>query len=170
MKHVSRSLRIRGAGLALTLIASGVVTGLSATAGASTKSAPSNSSPPTISGTAQEGQTLKADPGTWSGSTPIDYSYQWRRCGTGGKGDDGGRCQNGGKPWEGPTSHHEFWPFSGVERIAFWLERYQPSSESPDMPQSQTVQGNNLPGSHAVTIRCRLPLSQSKRAFGLVYE
>jgi len=84
VKHVSRSLRIRGAGLALTLIASGVVTGLSATAGASTKSAPSNSSPPTISGTAQEGQTLKADPGTWSGSTPIDYSYQWRRCGTGG--------------------------------------------------------------------------------------
>ena len=84
MKHVSRSLRIRGAGLALALIAIGIPTALSATAGASTQSAPSNTSPPTISGTAQEGQTLKADPGTWSGSTPIDYSYQWRRCGTGG--------------------------------------------------------------------------------------
>jgi len=42
--------------------------------------APKNSSPPTVSGTPQEGQTLKADPGTWSGTRPIGYSYQWRRC------------------------------------------------------------------------------------------
>jgi hypothetical protein len=42
----------------------------------------SNVSPPTISGTGQSGQLLTADPGSWSGTTPISYAYQWRRCDT----------------------------------------------------------------------------------------
>jgi len=42
--------------------------------------APSNTGAPTISGTAQEGQTLSANPGTWSSSSDITYSYQWQRC------------------------------------------------------------------------------------------
>ena len=45
---------------------------------------PSNTSPPTISGTPQVGQTLTANTGGWSGTTPITYTYQWRRCDTGG--------------------------------------------------------------------------------------
>lgn len=37
-------------------------------------------SPATISGKAQQGQTLTGSPGTWSGTTPMTYSYQWQRC------------------------------------------------------------------------------------------
>jgi hypothetical protein len=42
--------------------------------------APENTSPPTISGGAQVGQTLSATSGSWSGTQPITYTYRWRRC------------------------------------------------------------------------------------------
>jgi hypothetical protein len=44
---------------------------------------PSNTSPPTVSGTAQQGQTLTEVQGSWA-YEPTSYSYQWQRCdGTG---------------------------------------------------------------------------------------
>ena len=40
---------------------------------------PENTAPPTIAGTAQEGQKLTGDKGTWTG-TPTDYNLYWTRC------------------------------------------------------------------------------------------
>jgi hypothetical protein len=45
-------------------------------------SAPVNSSLPSISGSAVEGQVLSASTGKWAGTTPMHYSYQWRRGGS----------------------------------------------------------------------------------------
>src|SRR6266498_86896 len=49
-----------------------------------TPSPPVNTSPPTISGTPQDGQTLTASPGSWSGTQPITYADQWQRCNSSG--------------------------------------------------------------------------------------
>jgi subtilisin family serine protease len=42
-----------------------------------------NITPPSVTGTAQEGQTLTAGNGDWTG-TPTGYAYQWRRCNSSG--------------------------------------------------------------------------------------
>lgn len=43
-------------------------------------SAPQNTVAPKLSGTAKQGSTLTISPGTWTGSTPITYQYEWQRC------------------------------------------------------------------------------------------
>src|SRR5207245_1844173 len=46
---------------------------------------PSNTALPTIAGSLIDGQTLSAATGSWSGTTPINYSYQWEQCDKEGK-------------------------------------------------------------------------------------
>jgi len=82
----NRRLRL-GIGVALGLLAIATSVVLTGSGSAASRVVPVNQTPPTISGTTQEGQTLTADRGTWSGTEPISYAYQWRRCDT-----DGGSC------------------------------------------------------------------------------
>jgi Concanavalin A-like lectin/glucanases superfamily len=56
-------------------------------------SPPSNTAPPTIAGETEQGQVLSTDAGSWSGTQPITYAYQWQRCDTG-----GANCTNIGSP------------------------------------------------------------------------
>jgi hypothetical protein len=57
--------------------------------GARTAAAPQNTALPTITGVPQEGETLIGDRGQWSGTEPISYALQWRRCDSA-----GGTCGN----------------------------------------------------------------------------
>jgi hypothetical protein len=76
---------LRAIAVLLVVAATGL---LAAIAGARTNAVPQNTSPPTISGTAREGQTLTANRGTWQ-NNPTSFAYQWRRCAA-----DGTGCTN----------------------------------------------------------------------------
>jgi hypothetical protein len=65
------------AALAVTAVSLGV-----------TRAAPSNTSLPSISGSARDGSILTASHGSWTNS-PGDYNYQWLRCD-----GDGANCGN----------------------------------------------------------------------------
>lgn len=51
--------------------------------------APANTAAPTITGKAAQGEGLTVKEGTWAGTQPIVFEYQWLRCN-----DAGGNCVN----------------------------------------------------------------------------
>jgi hypothetical protein len=65
--------------IAVAALAVGAVVGGPHAGQAAAQAAPSNTATPTVSGTPQEGSTLTADEGTWSGS-PSSFAYAWGRC------------------------------------------------------------------------------------------
>jgi len=88
MKRISRSgglpARKRIRVVALVAAAALVAVGVALAASSRATVQPGNSSPPTISGNATVGSTLTANQGTWTGSTPLNFQYQWLICdGTG---------------------------------------------------------------------------------------
>ena len=89
-----RAFRLAGipVGLALVLALAFALVGSAGAGLARMAVAPSNTSPPAISGTVEQGQTLTADRGAWSGTEPIAYTYAWQRCDSG-----GGHCTNVGR-------------------------------------------------------------------------
>jgi uncharacterized protein YukE len=50
---------------------------------------PSNTGLPSITGLAEDGQKLTGATGSWGGTTPISYGYQWQQCNSA-----GGECKD----------------------------------------------------------------------------
>jgi len=72
-----------------TLAVACLVTAAAGVAAVSARAAaPTNTSPPTVTGTAQQGRTLTASNGTWS-NNPSTFFYRWQRCAA-----DGTGCSN----------------------------------------------------------------------------
>src|SRR5690348_4256741 len=69
-------------GLVLAALAAAVVVGVAASR---STVAPSNTTAPSITGSASVGSTVTANPGTWSGTAPITFAYQWQICGAQGQ-------------------------------------------------------------------------------------
>jgi hypothetical protein len=78
---------ILSSALAGMLVVLAAVAGLAEVADSAPQAAPSNQSPPAVSGTPEEGRTLTTSDGTWTGTAPITFAYSWRRCD-----EDGGSC------------------------------------------------------------------------------
>jgi hypothetical protein len=68
------------------LLAAGLASGLTALAAvvamaeAQPAVVPANTEPPTVVGTAQDGELLAAKDGEWSGTDPMTFTYQWEVC------------------------------------------------------------------------------------------
>ncbi len=77
--------RLTGRGIAVTLLAALAIVAFAAIGdAATTDAAPTSSAAPTISGSPQQGSSLTASSGSWAGTTPIAFAFQWRLCDAGG--------------------------------------------------------------------------------------
>jgi hypothetical protein len=78
-----------GATLRVTVTASnagGSATAQSAPSAIVAAMPPQSTAPPAVSGTDATGQTLQSSLGSWTGTAPLSYAYQWQRCDSSGAG------------------------------------------------------------------------------------
>ena len=68
--------------VAVTAVVSAALTALvlPLSGGARPQAAPANTALPTITGSAAKDQTLVAGTGSWTGTIPISFTFQWQRC------------------------------------------------------------------------------------------
>jgi hypothetical protein len=76
----------------LLLAAMWIAVLIPAAVSASAQAAPQPTGEPTISGTPVIGNVLTASNGSWSGTGPFNYTYQWLRCPASGSGGNGEGC------------------------------------------------------------------------------
>lgn len=76
---------LTAAALALAALAIGAIFGSFRNSSAAITVKPTNQTAPAIVGTPQVGQTLTAQNGTWTGTAPLSFTYQWSRCDATGK-------------------------------------------------------------------------------------
>ncbi|MGE5273776.1 MAG: hypothetical protein ACM3QU_08455 [Verrucomicrobiota bacterium] len=130
-------------------------------------SRPSNTGKPTISGTAQEGQTLTGTAGTWTNS-PTRFEFTWRRCNR-----NGGNCGSIGsahgttytltgadightirlrvKATNSDGSANATSDPTGVVRASAKPENTSPPTVSGTAAEGKTLNGNNGSWSHNPT-------------------
>jgi hypothetical protein len=96
--HGARQGRARAGfrrGIAAAALAVGVVAAAALVSGpaqAVTQTAPRNTAEPAVTGSVAVGSTLNATPGSWTGTAPIAFAYQWVRCPPSGGKSDGSDC------------------------------------------------------------------------------
>jgi hypothetical protein len=81
-----------GVALGTLALALGTLAVSSSEGAAAQSAAPVNTGEPSISGRAEQGRNLSASNGSWSGTQPLSFAYQWVRCGADGGRPDGGDC------------------------------------------------------------------------------
>jgi hypothetical protein len=80
-QHLYRAyLAVLGAAAALAAVGAVFAAWAADTSGAATTVAPTNTVEPRITGAPRVGQVLRTSRGTWTGTSPIQYSYRWYRC------------------------------------------------------------------------------------------
>jgi hypothetical protein len=110
---------------------------------------PSDQSPPTVSGTAQQGQTLTTSTGSWSGTTPMTYTYQWQRCNA-----TGGACT----------------PISGATVASYLLTAADVGSTLRTSVTASNSVGSATASSAATSVVASLPTAGDLSPSGYYYD
>lgn len=78
-KTIGRA-RLAALGTGLAVAALSALSMTVAGAGSAPAVAPKSVGEPRVTGTTQVGEVLRTTRGTWTGTTPLSYTFKWRRC------------------------------------------------------------------------------------------